>query len=413
MASAAALRRLAAAGAGPVEDGALHWLLSRYRPRVRPLLRDVVCRSGRHDAGFPLLPAELAAQLPADWLRSRESGLLMLGRHNPIGDMAARATSTLNSSAPPEEDPEGVPTIAVLERAVECWLDDPQQDREAAQLLEAVGNPHLGCYTPVRQEIDWPWGGTADFGAIQLRHVSSPEHAELWEAGYKHLRAAYPSAPVVIVDDNSDAVFASTMASVTSGDALCAVVAAPRHLTGRGELLMWWCLWTFRPFSTALLLHDSMICREGVDVPAAVRAGGAVPLWGFPHDYSCPLLDTSLLSLLASDSRDSALERYVDTDKWRGCFGGAAFASLQCVERMQEEYGVLGMMQGVASRTARMSAERVLGGVLSLLREPGGDSSCFGDIVLDYPRPWGYTWQDYKAEGCPRVGPIMKIWAGR
>eukprot|EP01065_Artemidia_motanka_P009922 TRINITY_DN15148_c0_g1_i2.p1 TRINITY_DN15148_c0_g1~~TRINITY_DN15148_c0_g1_i2.p1 ORF type:complete len:429 (+),score=140.17 TRINITY_DN15148_c0_g1_i2:182-1288(+) len=368
---------------------------------------------------MPLLPADLAATLPPDWLEAPRARLFDATSSSPLADVARAAGIRRTEVWPPlglgaEKPPE--PTEAeiratplsmeLLQRAVGCWLDEQHQEAEAAEIIDACSSV-LPAADPQPPASPWP---RAAFGVVQLRHASTEEHAALWRHGYESVRAAYPSAPVVIIDDGSVPALAQAMAAQTAGDGLCTVVHAPAALTRRGELLLWWVFWSMRPFDTALLIHDSMICQEAVAVPAAVSAGGAAPLWSFnPSDYSCAILDLALLSLLKEGGRDDAMGRYL-TPGWQGCFGGAAVASWAAADEMQRRFGVFNLLRAVENRTARMSAERTIGCLLSLL---GSEPARFGDVIVDNPRPWGYSWADFEAEGRPRLAPVVKIWAGR
>eukprot|EP01062_Namystynia_karyoxenos_P062992 TRINITY_DN5581_c0_g2_i1.p1 TRINITY_DN5581_c0_g2~~TRINITY_DN5581_c0_g2_i1.p1 ORF type:complete len:434 (+),score=94.70 TRINITY_DN5581_c0_g2_i1:68-1369(+) len=418
------LRRAAAAHPG----GPLDWLLQRVSdPGTRELLHSAVREAGRPGAGPPLLPAELAAGLHAsrDW--APPAGY---GAH--LATAAARADLSRWQHEGGGQGPSGLPaddsddpdeaelSMPALERAVEVWLDDPQQEQEAAALLASVTAPAAAGAAAASQgarPVAWPWQPRGRFGVVQLRHASTPEHAKLWRESYRSLRTAYPKdTPVVVVDDGSTRELAIEMGAELRADRNAAVVPVPPPLRGRGELLLWWALWALRPFDTALLLHDSMLCVAPHPLPPAAAAAGAYPLWHFSHDYSCTLLDAALLCRLrAGPARDAAVARYLSPEEWKGCFGGAAFASWAIVDSMQRKYALFDLLPHVTSRTARMSAERALGCLLSLCcpPPPGAPASCFGDIIVDYPRPWGYSWSDYVAEGQPKLAPIIKIWAGR
>lgn len=82
-------------------------------------------------------------------------------------------------------------------------------------------------------------------------------HEELWRESYRCIRALFPYAPIVIIDDYSN------MTLVDQNFAMTDAFVVPSELPpGKGEALPYLYFRKHRPFKKAVMLNDGMFILQ-------------------------------------------------------------------------------------------------------------------------------------------------------
>ena len=211
-----------------------------------------------------------------------------------------------------------------------------------------------------------------DFGIVILQCARRSEHVALAQICYKSVRAAYPDAPIMLIDD------ASTMPSTFRGEGDPLVTFIASEFPGAGELLPYYYLHKLRPFRQALILHDSMYLRAALPpIPQPILF-----LWTFrSYIWNDRANYRPIVEALPKNTA-KALACYDDIRTWMGCFGSASIIQLDTLDALESHFGFLSLVRIIKTRTDRMALERLLGVLcfsLKLFSEQGG-ISLSGDI---------------------------------
>lgn len=82
-------------------------------------------------------------------------------------------------------------------------------------------------------------------------------HNELWQQSYRCPRALFPEAPIVIIDDHSNATLVDQDFNMTN-----AIVVSSRLPPGEGEALSYMYFHKHRPSQKAVMLNDGMFIPQ-------------------------------------------------------------------------------------------------------------------------------------------------------
>jgi hypothetical protein len=218
----------------------------------------------------------------------------------------------------------------------------------------------------------------------------------MWLESVKKIRASYPKNPIVIIDDNSDYTFVTTMLPVDN----CTVIQS--EFPKRGELLPYYYLHKHRWFEKAVILHDSVF----IDICIAGFECENIPLWHFDwyleHNYA------KEREMLVSLSNNEKLLEIHASKQFTGMFGVMSVTTLEFIDKIQEKYNFSILLDSVTDRDHRCCLERVMA-VIFTAENPTRLKSIFGSIH-QYCR-WGITFQEYMSRKIQR--PVTKVWTGR
>jgi hypothetical protein len=230
------------------------------------------------------------------------------------------------------------------------------------------------------------------FGIVILRCARTPAHATLARRAWESVRRHHPGVPVLIIDDGStvgvdaDMLFASDTHVVRN------------EFVGAAEIAPYYHLRRLRPFTWALVLHDSMVLRA--PLPAAVLDGsaggpGVACLWHFDPrvGYDAEAVEPLLASLGHADALLALFRRaapgasHPGGEGWRGCFGAAALVSLDALDEIEATYRWPSAHLGVVRCRARRQAEER---ILALVATHAGLLSRGGSLQGDiFAHPGG------------------------
>jgi hypothetical protein len=210
------------------------------------------------------------------------------------------------------------------------------------------------------------------FGIVILQCARKHEHVALARICYKSVRAAYPDAPILLIDD------ASTMPDTFRGEGDPLVTFIASEFPGAGELLPYYYLHKFRPFRQALILHDSMFLRATLPpIPQPILF-----LWTFPSFIWNDVASYRPIVQSLPRNAAQALACYDNMQKWMGCFGSASIIQLEALDTLESHFGFLSLVHVIKTRVDRMALERLMGVLCFSLNffPEGSGISLSGDI---------------------------------
>lgn len=255
-----------------------------------------------------------------------------------------------------------------------------------------------------------PWG------FIITRHVKSEQTNCYWNRSLCLLAKLYPDIPVIIIDDNSDPSF---IHEHPHGHLRYTVISSPWK--GRGELLPYCLLLSYKWFDYAVIIHDSVFIHRPIQFSRLVQQQiPVIPLWHFMPDQENignihRLCNACLQSnqLIERMTNDPTSTMSVVPKPWNGCFGGQSFISLSFLETLERKYKLTNLLTVVKTRPDRCSLERVLGAIFCI-EYPAlhKHKSIFGNIH-QYEN-WGLSYAQYLSKiNKGHIRWIYKIWTGR
>lgn len=253
-------------------------------------------------------------------------------------------------------------------------------------------------------------------GFYILRHMNTPESMEYWWTSYTHIRALYPTEPIVIVDDNSKSEFSQHPTNVSREAQLVeARVESYPEYPGRGELLPYYAFYKRHPFDKAVILHDSTFLKKRLPVEDVkdVRF-----VWHFDdHQWDNPGNEKRIIGTLNPNVVFKVQRLHGDKKKWMGCFGVQSVMTYSALKQVQERYGLFNALSAIHTRPMRMALERIFS-VLCTLEFPtlSQSPSLLGCIHRVHPRAFGYGYADFirdRDAGTEPDIPVIKIWSGR
>lgn len=256
------------------------------------------------------------------------------------------------------------------------------------------------------------------FGFVMIRHVSSKITDLYWKESYSAIRRIYPLAPILIVDDSSDRRYLREDIHMTR----CTVVYDTEN-KGRAELLPYYYFHRLKPFSQAVILHDSVFLQAplpDLGQPLGRRHGpnqtGIQFLWTIPH-YHEDTIQTEihdLINALPEKEKQDVRSMYTHTKAdWTGTFGVMSVVDWEWLNEVVERYDIFNRwFPLLKDRSYRCALERVLG-VVAYHHRPTRVSPSFFGVIGQHLR-WGLTFMEYLGSYEEFAAqPIVKVWSGR
>jgi hypothetical protein len=210
-------------------------------------------------------------------------------------------------------------------------------------------------------------GGNNDFGFIFTRCVKNKEDNQIWKNCYKGIRKFYKEKIIIITDgSNKDLIENIELENVDLIDS---------EFKGAGEILPYYYFHKLRPFKKAICMQDSMWFMKKFDFKN-YDLKDVVFLWEFYSNNKHFIKEeTELASLMSKE----VLDRYNGTD-WFGCWGACSFITIDFVDKLEENYKFLKLVNYTGiERTYRHAFERIFGVICSILsRTMSEKHSLFG-----------------------------------
>jgi len=249
------------------------------------------------------------------------------------------------------------------------------------------------------------------FGFIITRHVNSELTNKYWNHNVKLLRTLYPSAKIVIIDDNSNYQFVKAEFDYTH------VQYIQSEFPKRGELLPYYYFLKYKFFKNAIIIHDSVFFHKRIPFEQ-LNGVSVLPLWFFYPDKENIENTKRIVKYLKNYQ---AIEQKIKNetvigmphDKWYGCFGVQSYINLSFLERIEQKYGITKLIHAVRNRSDRCCLERIFGCIFSTEYKLKNQTSLLGDI-MKY-QAWGYSYNTYMTNLKKGTIPksIIKVWTGR
>ena len=230
-------------------------------------------------------------------------------------------------------------------------------------------------------------------GFIILRNVCSERTDRYWKLCYESIRRVYRDAPVLIIDDNSDAACMSPHATTNT-------TVVQSEYPGRGELLPYVYYLKYRIADRVVILHDSVFLTRRVPFD---RSRPYQHLWSFEPSHR----ESGAARLLAACLTGDKLVDLYNGSRWKGCFGGMSVVSHAFLSRVDAACGISSLLGLVKSRPDRMAFERALA-CMFLSCASSSPPPVYGDIHAYCP--WGLQLEDAAAHAHL---PAIKVWTSR
>ena len=254
-----------------------------------------------------------------------------------------------------------------------------------------------------------------DFGFIMPRCVRMELHNELWRENYRCLRALFPKAPIVIIDDHSNTTLVDQGFNMTN-----AVVVPSKLPPGKGEALPYLYFHKHKPFRKAVMLNDGMFILQREPLWSALQNTSDYRfLWHFDSVSLQYDLEAQhfLISTLCPETQDQLRALQGNSEQWAASFASAVIMTWDFLDHLNATYGFVSMLSAVEGRDHRKGLERVVG--LTCIdatgRRPASQLSVYGDIHA-HMKPFNYFWYEYmrqKATGALSNVTAVKVWNGR
>lgn len=249
-----------------------------------------------------------------------------------------------------------------------------------------------------------------DYGFIITRHVRDELTNKYWNRAILCIRNFYPNKKIVVIDDNSNKQFVKPLVNLKN------VIIIKSEFPGAGEILPYYYFLKYQFFPFACILHDSVFIHKKIKFSTILHKYEAMSLWHFDGDQLMSEIRDPLtlklengMNLVRTMRSDMAISLF---NKWHGSFGGQTLMSLNFLQRLQEKYKLMNLVNFIKCRADRMAFERIIGVLLS--KETNYNrKSLFGNIHRY--QTFGYDYQHYIRDFYQGKIPrnIVKVWTGR
>ena len=254
-----------------------------------------------------------------------------------------------------------------------------------------------------------------EFGFIFPRCVREAKHDLLWKECYSAIRTSFPTAQIVIIDDNStlhlvDGEFEKSLVNTT--------VYYNRAHPGAGELLPYIYLHNERPFKKAVCINDSMFLQP--NNTATLRQvienlTDVTFIWDFEShcDYNDLAEQYTMISLLHPSVSPRIRTIFDRRELWRGCFASTSIITLDFLDRLHREYDFFQIAKVCKTRPHRCGLERIF--ALCCLDARGSQVPCIHGTIFGAHRPFSYTYEQYAQDKKLKIFPttFIKVWNSR
>lgn len=216
-------------------------------------------------------------------------------------------------------------------------------------------------------------------GFIILRHINSEKTNLYWQECYTLIRKNYPENKIVIIDDNSDYKYVSSIETHNTE-------FIHSEFKGRGEILPYYYYSKNKWFDTAVIIHDSVFIQEYIDFSTETYK----MLWCFiEHKWDNPEEELRIIQHLTNNQ--SIIELHKTTQLWDGCFGCMSAIKYDFLQYLENKYTISNLVEHIKNRDDRKCFERVIACIFQT-EINYYNKSLFEDI---HAYTGDYTWYRY------------------
>lgn len=245
------------------------------------------------------------------------------------------------------------------------------------------------------------WSRNRDnLGFVMVRHIQDRPTSQYWFRSYQSIRKYYPSAPIVVIDDDSKPSFVDHELEKSLSN--CRIISS--EFPKRGELLGYYYFWKHKWFQKAVVIHDSVFLHSRMDFGSCKNVKF---LWHM-EDKQDDNVERERIFL--RDLGQQYVHLYESKEYWKGCFGVMSVINHDFLCKIADIFVLLPMIK---SHSDRSCLERVFA-VMCFYHHPPlmRNISVMGDIQ-EYALPRGYdfqTYQEEEEENKRHFPALVKVW---
>jgi hypothetical protein len=258
-------------------------------------------------------------------------------------------------------------------------------------------------HEPYKKRIE-SWEHPTEMGVIMLRCIRNETTDEYWQECYRCIRKIYPTIRIVIIDDNSEHSFLSTIP-------LHNTIVIHTEYKGRGELLPYYYYATLGStwFKQAIIIHDSVFMKK--QLPRVTDPYKI--LWTFDHIWNNPKDE---IRVIQSFKDNDLVKFYQDQKRWTGCFGGMSIVTYDYIVKINKEHPFSVLLDVITNRKERMCFERIIACLFHYHSKhtrvtAGSNPGVLYGTIQQYCQ-WEYSYQQYLMDKNNDL-PLVKVWSGR
>jgi GR25 family glycosyltransferase involved in LPS biosynthesis len=238
------------------------------------------------------------------------------------------------------------------------------------------------------------------FGFIITRHINSAITNNYWQECYKCIRKFYDNK-IIIIDDNSSPEFVTVIPSTFVN---CSIVNS--EYSKRGELLAYYYFHKLKPFSKAVIMHDSVFIQQPINFSTIDPIKF---FWTAIHDFDNDNINIEFLRKMKESTK--LIEFYKKKWNWAICFGTMSVVNLDFLEFIANKHNLFVLIDHIKTREDRINLERIFG-CICMFNYANLEPSIFGDIGKYSEKIHNHTnllkWDNYIKTNIQL--PIVKIY---
>ena len=241
-----------------------------------------------------------------------------------------------------------------------------------------------------------------DYGFIIIRNVNSIEQNNLWIECYYNIRKFYNDVDILIVDNNSNLDFVSTI------DLHNCVIIHSEFYESR-QLSAYYYHKKLKLFDKAIIIHDSVIINKYIDfdkINCDIKY-----IWNFnTHLYDNENEEMYLLNKLKNN--EELIHMYT-SNKWKGCLGNMSIISQNFLQLIDEKYNFLSLVNVIKNNAHQCALESVFSVICYCNEDEKNLEKCLIGEISELK--WGYSYKDYMKDKNNNCLPenYIKIFAAR
>lgn len=257
------------------------------------------------------------------------------------------------------------------------------------------------------------------FVFIIIRHVTNETSNFYWQECCRSIQKWYPSQKIVIVDDHSS--FTSEMEFDLDFNYENILFINSDCPKGCGEFLGYYYFYKYKWADYAIVLHDSFWIQQPIPGLNSFLASNKdikfLSHFNTRFNHHNFQGEINIIHHLQNPGELVSFFHQLDTCNI-GCFGIQSCISYSFLERLQEKFQLMDLIQMVDDRENRMCLERVFGAiVLFMCPEIKKDISFYGDILVDYVDKYEHTSFVFYLANKEKIRlenrPFIKVFSGR
>ena len=259
------------------------------------------------------------------------------------------------------------------------------------------------------------------FVFIIIQHVTNETSNLYWQECCCSIRKWYPSNKIVIIDDHSSFTF--QMKFDLDFDLDNIIFIDSEVTKGCGEFLGYYYYYKHKWADHAIILHDSFWIQNripGLDSFLELGSDSNIKfLCHFNTRYNHHSFQEEMNIIQQLKNPKDLISFFHQIDVCNvGCFGIQSCISYSFLERLEERFEIMNLINVVHDREKRMCLERVFGAMtLFMCPKLKKDSSFYGDILIDYVDKYEHTSFGYYLENKEKMRledrPFIKVFSGR